>query len=69
MTQTIEVTIDEKGVVHLTEALKLKSVHRALLTVLDEPPDEALETTLLSESSLATDWLRPEEEEAWAHFQ
>jgi hypothetical protein len=25
-----------------------------------------LETTLLSESSLAKDWLRPEEDEAWA---
>jgi len=27
------------------------------------------ETALLSESSLAVDWNRPEEDEAWAKFQ
>ena len=27
--------------------------------------DERLETTLLSETSLQKDWLRPEEDEAW----
>jgi hypothetical protein len=31
-----------------------------------ETRTERLETTLLSESSLAKDWLRPEEDEAWA---
>ena len=27
------------------------------------------ETTLLSEQALAEDWIRPEEEDAWAKFQ
>ncbi|MDD5322733.1 MAG: DUF2281 domain-containing protein [Methylococcales bacterium] len=27
------------------------------------------ETALLSEQALAEDWIRPEEEEAWAKFQ
>jgi len=27
------------------------------------------ETTLLSEEALAKDWLRPEEDKAWAHLQ
>ena len=69
MIHTIEAIIDEKGEIQLAEPLKIKGVHRALLTVLDEPPVEALETAFLSESSLSTDWLRPEEEEAWSHFQ
>lgn len=29
---------------------------------------EKLETTLLSESALAKDWLTPEEDEAWQHL-
>ena len=27
------------------------------------------ETALLSEAALAEDWMRPEEDEAWAHLQ
>lgn len=69
MIRTIEATIDERGEVHLAESLKIKGIHRALLTILEEPPVDALETALLSESSLSTDWSRPEEEEAWSHFQ
>lgn len=30
---------------------------------------ELLETALLSEAALAEDWLRPEEDEAWAYLQ
>ena len=30
--------------------------------------NEILETTLLSESSLKKDWLRPEEDEAWKNL-
>lgn len=29
---------------------------------------ERLETAAMSETSLAKDWLRPEEDEAWAHL-
>ncbi len=32
------------------------------------PTREGLETYLLSESALAKDWLRPEEDEAWQHL-
>ena len=37
-----------------------------LLTLLTPPADE---TALLAEASLAEDWLRPEEDEAWEHLQ
>lgn len=69
MMQTIEATIDENGGVHLAEPLLIKGIHRALVTVLEEPPSEMFETTLLSEQSLSTDWSRPEEDEAWSHLQ
>lgn len=42
-----------------------------LLTVIRERGGQAssgLETYLLSESALAKDWLRPEEDEAWQHL-
>ncbi len=66
MFQTIEINIDENGVIHPVEAnIKLPS-GRALLTLL-EPI--IYETELLSEQSLAKEWLTPEEDEAWAHLQ
>ncbi len=68
MIQTIEATIDEKVQIYLSESIKIKGVHRALVTVLDELPPKGIETMLLSEPSLAADWLRPEEEEAWSNL-
>ena len=35
---------------------------------LDMEPINSLETVLLSESSLAKDWLTKEEDEAWQHL-
>ncbi|MBV6452366.1 MAG: hypothetical protein DCC56_07545 [Anaerolineae bacterium] len=66
--RTIEVTVETDGTVHLHEQVKLPAPRRAILTILDESiPVE--ETTLLSETALAEDWNRPEEEKAWAHLQ
>jgi hypothetical protein len=57
MTRTIEVEIDEAGAIHpLDPALKAW------------PESEDLYPALMSEKALA-DWLRPEEEEAWAYLQ
>jgi len=33
------------------------------------PSPEDVELALLSEAALAEDWLRPEEDAAWAHLQ
>jgi hypothetical protein len=68
MIRTIEAIVDDSGQVRLTEPLHIAGSHRALVTVLDEPPADALETALLSETALS-DWLRPEEDEAWSHLQ
>jgi hypothetical protein len=66
MLQTIEVEIDPDGSIHLLEPLPRDAVGRALLTLLPPSMDE---TTLLAEAALAEDWLRPEEDEAWAFLQ
>lgn len=69
MMHTVEAVIDETGRVRLTEPVRIKGTHRALLTILDEPPAYLDEAVMLAESSLAEDWQRPEEDEAWAHLQ
>lgn len=66
MLQTLEVEIDASGRIHPLESLPFKPVGRALLTLLTPPADEA---ALLAEASLAEEWLRPEEDAAWAHLQ
>jgi hypothetical protein len=66
--KTVEAIIDEKGHIRVAQPLRVKGVHRALVTILDEPPSDAMETAMLSEASLS-DWLQPEEDAAWAHLQ
>lgn len=55
--------------VRLLMPLRLDRRHRALVTILTDEPSEESETALLSETALARDWKRPEEEEAWSHLQ
>lgn len=70
MLQTIEAVIDEQGNVRLLEPIQLPTARRALVTILEyEPLDIIPETALLSESALAEDWNRPEEDAAWSHLQ
>lgn len=70
MIQTIEAIIEPDGKVLLLESVQLTESHRALVTILeDEPASKAPITALLSERSLAEDWNRPEEDEAWSHLQ
>ena len=70
MIQTVEAVIDENGKVQLLEDVQLPEARRVLVIILDEEPNSAApETALLSEQSLAEDWSRPEEDEAWSHLQ
>jgi hypothetical protein len=70
MIQTVEAVIDEEGRVQLLEDVRLPEARRALVTILEEEPAaEVSETALMSEQSLAEDWNRPEEDEAWSHLQ
>ena len=70
MIQTVEAVIDEQGKVQLLQNVSLPQVRRALVTILEEKPAAIVsETAILSEVSLAEDWNRPEEDEAWSHLQ
>jgi len=70
MIKTIEAVIDENGQVRLLESINLPAARRALVTILEEEPATNIaETALLSESALAEDWNKPEEDVAWSHLQ
>jgi hypothetical protein len=69
MIKTVEAIIDEQGNVRLLERVRPRSARRALVTILEESPSDAVETALLSEPALSEDWNRPEEDEAWSHLQ
>ena len=64
--RAVKAAIDEKGNVRLLEPIEVSATCQAFVIILDE--DEP-EMALLSEEALARDWLRPEEDEAWAHLQ
>jgi len=69
MIQTLEAIIDTDGKVILRDEIKPKRKYRALVTILEEEPKvEISETALMSETSLAKDWNKPEEEKAWQHL-
>ena len=70
MIQTVEGVIDSDGVVCLLEPVQIGAPRRALVTILQEPPEStSREAALLAEKSLVVDWNRPEEDLAWAHLQ
>jgi hypothetical protein len=69
MLRTLEAVIDGQGNVRLTEPVDLPAGQRALVIILNESAIDVAETALLSEQSLAEDWNRPEEDEAWSHLQ
>lgn len=69
MIRTVEAIIDETGEITLSQPVAIKGLHRVLVTILEEPPTESVETALLSEQALSVDWTNPEEDEAWSHLQ
>ena len=67
MLRTVEAVVEKDGSLRLLEHVELRAGDRALVTLLGE--NDPAETALLSESALATDWNREEEDNAWAHLQ
>jgi len=67
MIQSIEAIIEPDGSILLSESIHLEKPHRAIVTILEETSTQAV--SLMSEQALAVDWLKSEEEEAWAHLQ
>jgi hypothetical protein len=69
MLQSFEGIIDKDGKLKISDQVQLPRSRRVIITVLnDGPEDDDLELALLSESALAREWDRPEEDEAWLHL-
>ena len=68
MLTTLEAVLQPSGKLQFLEPVHLDKPQRVLVTF-TSPDDEALSGLALSEATLATDWLRDEEDEAWAHLQ
>mgnify|MGYP000217451818 FL=1 len=67
MLKTVKAKIEKDGNIYLLEPINVGHACDAIVTVMEEP--EIPETALLSEDTLAQDWERPEEDEAWSHLQ
>ena len=78
MPKTVEAVVDEDGYIRLPDSISLRRDQRVLVTILEEANEgnqdveadsKAGETALLSEETLAEDWTREQEDEAWTHLQ
>jgi len=65
--RAIPATVDPDGTVHLSQALHLSHQAPAVVTIMIEEGGSDL--VHLSERSLARDWNRLEEDEAWSALQ
>ena len=68
MFTTVEAVLQADGALRFLEPVYLRGPQRVLVTF-TEAQDDAVSGALLSEPSLAADWLRDEEDAAWAHLQ
>ena len=67
MPATYEALTDGQGNLCLPANIQLPEGCRVLITVLNELPKTQInDEALLSEQSLAEDWDKPDEDEAWA---
>ncbi len=71
MLKTIEAVLEKDGSLHLLENIELSQSKRVLVVFLEEDADAngVSDTARLSEASLAEDWNRKQEDEAWQHLQ
>ena len=71
MPNTFKAILQRDGRLRLRDKLRFSRDRKVLVTILDDEPEESEShySSNLSESSLAKDWNRPEEEEAWQHLQ
>lgn len=68
MLTTLEAVLTPDGELRFLEPVHLISAQRVLVTF-TEPVDEVVDGAALSQHSLAGDWMRDEEDAAWAHLQ
>ena len=65
----MEVTLRPDGRIDSDQPLSITRPTRVILTMIEEEDGEDIDLGLASESALAKDWNRTEEDEAWAYLQ
>lgn len=68
MLHTLEAVLQADGALRFLEPVRLTESQRVLVTF-TQPLDEAVDGAGASQPSLAVDWLRDEEDAAWAYLQ
>lgn len=72
MIHTYQAIINQEGSVLPLKTLKFNEPKRAILIVFDKEFEDSFyeksDSYIMSESTLANDWNRPEEDEAWAYL-
>ena len=68
MLNTVEAVLQTNGALEFLEPIHLAAAQRVLVTFTGSQ-DGSLLGAQLSQRSLSTDWLREEEDAAWAHLQ
>ncbi|NCQ18872.1 MAG: hypothetical protein COW71_02030 [Ignavibacteriales bacterium CG18_big_fil_WC_8_21_14_2_50_31_20] len=66
--QSIQAIIEPNGHIRFPGKFRIKKPTKAIITFLEEE-NELRFTELVSEKSLAEDWNKSEEDEAWVHLQ
>ncbi|MBJ7899055.1 MAG: hypothetical protein GC158_03815 [Cyanobacteria bacterium RI_101] len=67
MDKVFEAIVETDGRIRITNSVHLKEGSRVFVSVPSEENDSAVSGLLLSEKSLANDWLNPEEDMTWSH--
>lgn len=68
MLRTFEAVLQADGTLRFLEPVRLTVPQRVLVTF-TRPLDQATDGALASQPGPAVDWLRDEEDAAWAHLQ
>jgi hypothetical protein len=69
MDNIFEAVVETDGRIRIKSPVHLRKGSRVFVSVPCEETDSAISGIILSEQSLASDWLNTEEDAAWAHLQ
>ena len=69
MEKLYEAIVESDGRIRLNTSVHLEKGLRVLVAIPQADLDTAVSGIALSEPTLAVDWNKPEEDDAWAHLQ
>jgi hypothetical protein len=69
MDNIFEAIVETDGRIRIKSPVHLKKGSKVYVSVPSDETDSVISGVVLSERSLAVDWLNSEEEAAWAHLQ